>query len=85
MIDNQYGFIDKNGNQVIPLEYDYARGFSECGLAVVSKNGLVGAIDTNGNEVIPFIYQSISDFSADGVAWVVEGKKHGIIECTVQN
>ena len=61
----KYGFIDKSGNEVIPLKYDIVRDFS-CGIAIVGiadKNlktdsyGALGckwgAINKNGDEIIP--------------------------------
>ena len=33
---DKYGFVDKKGNIVVPLEYDYANSFDE-GLAAVVK------------------------------------------------
>jgi hypothetical protein len=71
-INRRYGFIDKSGNEVIPMQYDAVRDFS-CGLAIV---GIIdkslgrdsygsfgckwGAINKNGDEVIPIgKYQSV--------------------------
>ncbi|HMH32149.1 MAG TPA: WG repeat-containing protein [Puia sp.] len=65
---NRYGFIDKQGNLVIPCIYDLAIGFSE-GLARVKVKGLWGFIDKLGNVAIPLIYESLCDFS-EGLAAV---------------
>ena len=43
-----WGFINKNGEEVIPCRYDIAYDFSE-GLAVVWKDGLWGYVNKNGN------------------------------------
>ncbi len=48
----KYGFIDKTGEVVVPLEYDDAQNFSE-GLAVVEKDGKWGYIDKTGKVVVP--------------------------------
>ena len=72
------GFIDRNGNEVIPCIYDDASDFSE-GLAVIVKNGKYGFIDKNGNEVIPCIYDDASDFS-QGMARVKKRDKYGFID-----
>jgi len=70
--DNQYGFIDRDGNVVIPFMYDHAVHFSE-GLAYVSRGGTLeypssitypydggfgkyGFIDKTGEVVIPLEY-----------------------------
>ncbi len=48
----KYGYIDKNGDVVIPVQFDQALGFSE-GLAAVEKDGKWGFIDKNEDVVIP--------------------------------
>ena len=45
----QYGFVDEQGNEVVPLMYDDAWHFSE-GLAAVQLKGKWGFIDKKGNE-----------------------------------
>ena len=63
---NQYGYIVKEGNVVIPFEYGYAAPFSE-GLAYVSKGGALilddadedgkyGFINKTGEVVVPLVY-----------------------------
>lgn len=47
----KYGFIDKQGQITIPIDYDYCGDFSD-GLAVFEKNGKMGYLDKNGKEVI---------------------------------
>jgi len=49
-LKNKCGFIDKNGNEVIPLQYDGIWPF-ENGKAQVQLNGRIYYIDKNGNEV----------------------------------
>ncbi len=53
--NNKYGFINKKGEVVIPLEYDEIRSFSE-GLAGVLKGDKWGFIDKNNKTVIDFQY-----------------------------
>lgn len=49
----KYGFVDKDGKVVIPLEYDEIRSFSET-LAGVMKDGKWGFIDKNNQTIIAF-------------------------------
>lgn len=60
----KYGFIDKQGNTVIPCKYDWAGSFSE-GLARIELNGKYGFIDQQGNTVIPCKYDNAGFFSED--------------------
>ncbi len=69
----RYGFINTDGDEIIPLIYTFASDFSD-GLAIVEKNKGVsssregrkcGAINTQGLTVIPFDYDYISDFHED--------------------
>ena len=69
MSNNKWGFIDKTGKKVIPLQYERAGYLSE-GLAPVRFNDKWGFIDKTGKEVIPFRYDYALDFSAEGIAHV---------------
>ena len=51
----KYGFINRSGKLVIPLEYDNIREF-EGELAPVAKQGKWGYIDKSGEEVISLLY-----------------------------
>jgi len=61
----KYGFMDKEGVEVIPCIYDDAGNFEE-GIVEVKKNGMWGIIDKAGRERLPFIYEDIDDISLDG-------------------
>lgn len=60
---NVYGFIDRKGNEVVPLMYANARSFTKVGLAAVSlcenSKCQYGFIDTNGRVVTPFEYYDV--------------------------
>ena len=75
--NGKYGFIDKEGKEIISCKYDEAIGFNE-GLAVVKKDGKYGFLDKKGKEVIPFIYSSANAFS-NGLSAVGKDGKYGFI------
>jgi hypothetical protein len=66
-----YGFIDINGNKVIPAEYTGFSGFKE-GISRVSQtiNGKTkyGYINTKGEILVPFDEYKISGVFSDGMA-----------------
>ena len=79
-LNGKYGFIDKSGNEVIPLKYDNAGSFSE-GRARVKLNGKYGFIDKSGNEVIPCKYDDfLSNSFSDGTVPVKLNGKYGFID-----
>jgi hypothetical protein len=77
-LNGKYGFIDKDGKEVIPLKYEYARNFSE-GLATVELNGKWGYIDKTGTEVIPVKYENAFNFNK-GTGIVGLNGKYGFID-----
>ncbi len=72
--DNKFGYVDLNGEVIIPLKYDQLEPFSE-GLAVAGRidynagHPKYGYINPQGEIVIPLIYGKAGDFS-EGVATV---------------
>ena len=76
--NDKWGYIDKNGKEVIPCKYDCAYAFSE-GLAIVGMDCEFGFIDKNGKEVIPYKYDWANDFS-EGLAIVGIDGKYGFID-----
>ncbi len=79
--DRKSGYIDTNGQLVVPQIYQYAYHFSE-GLAVVGKTDIQwGFIDKEGNEVIPCDYTWASGFS-EGLAPVQMNDKWGYVDKT---
>lgn len=55
--DEKFGFINRQGEEIIPLIYDCATSFSE-GVACVFKGDSCGYIDTNGKTVVDFKYDA---------------------------
>ena len=48
-VDDMYGFIDKEGTEIIPLIYDCVRNFASNKLATVKRFGEYNAVDLSGN------------------------------------
>jgi hypothetical protein len=81
-----FGFINKSGEEITPLEYDIVKPFSE-GLAIVGKNSYLtstievgkkyGFIDNTGKEITPIKYDEVKPFS-EGFAVVAIGENLGI-------
>ena len=74
--NDKCGFINTEGEVVIPCMYDNAWSFSE-GLAGVKENGKWGYINTKGEVVIPCIYDNADDFF-EGLAKVKQNDKGSI-------
>lgn len=55
-LGGKWGFINPNGDVVIPLQYKHAGNFSEGLAAVINSKDKVGFINQNGEVVIPFKY-----------------------------
>ncbi len=78
--DGKYGFVDKNGKDVVPPIYDDVQDFNE-GIAQVQKDGKYGFVDQTGKEVVPLIYDSVDSFN-DGLARVEKDGKYNFIDKT---
>ena len=80
LYDNgKWGFIDKEGKEVIPIKYDWVENFSE-GLAPVKLlNGKWGYIDKEGKVVIPIKYDDAWPFR-EGLALVKLNGKWSYID-----
>ncbi|MBX3012744.1 MAG: WG repeat-containing protein [Caldilineaceae bacterium] len=73
----QYGYIDRQGQVVIGMQFTAAESFQE-GLAAVQFGGQYGYIDRSGRFVIPPQFEAAKPFS-QGLAAVVLGGKTGYI------
>jgi hypothetical protein len=82
--DGKWGFIDKSGTLVIPLELDYGGAFQEGVRWIYDPyDGLYGAIDRSGEIRIPFEYDGLADKGfQEGLAWVRKEEKWGAIDKT---
>lgn len=70
-VPGKWGFIDKNGNTVIPFIYDVACSFVG-DYAAVTKDGKDGVIDRSGNTVVPFTDGKIYDSVDQGLYVIVD-------------
>lgn len=75
----RYGYLDKNGETVIPLIYTWGSYFRE-GMAVIERDGKRGYIDKSGTLVIPCEWDDAGNF-ADGLAFVVKEDDEGNGKC----
>jgi hypothetical protein len=94
VLGGKWGFIDVNGNEVVPCKYAYV-GYFHNGLAAVNmggktvvvnnrrgtKGGKWGYIDATGREIIPCKYDDVGVFN-DNRAWVKSKKSYGYIDET---
>jgi hypothetical protein len=80
-LNKKWGFVDRTGNEVVPLKYDNAMPFID-GLAAVCINGKWGYTDKTGNEVIPVKYDNVPPTFIDGLAAVYTDNKWGYIDRT---
>ena len=74
--NGKWGFIDKEGNEAIPFDYEYAYDFSEGACAVLK--GKCGYIDKQGQVIIPFNYSVAFKFH-NGIASVYVGNENTYI------
>jgi hypothetical protein len=57
--ERKFGFVDKNGKEVLSFVYSSASDFKN-GLAIISISDYAGLIDKTGKFIIPAIYRGIS-------------------------
>lgn len=77
-LEQLYGVIDKEGNEIVPCTYNSISSYCE-GRAVVKKNGKYGFINKQGQEIVPCIYDDVSCFS-EGLAVVRRNKLYGYVD-----
>ena len=78
-LNRLYGFIDKTGEEIIPLQYSdvrYPRFVG--GVAIVEMDNKYSLIDKIGNKLTDNLYDKIFDFHED-CAIAVLNKKEGAI------
>lgn len=81
-IGNKYGYINRTGKVVIPVQYEEANNFSE-GLAMVlveeNEKGKYGFIDKEGKIVITPQFEKAYYGFKEGMAPIKLGNKYGFI------
>ncbi len=78
----KFGFVDRSGNEIIPLKYNYAEPFSG-GLALVRSNSEWSFIDKTGKEIIPLTKRNLNAESfSGGLALIKSKRKYGFIDKT---
>lgn len=70
----KWGYIDNKGQFIIKPDFQFAMGYQDNGLAIVSKNDYMGVIDENGDFIIDPKYDYIEKFS-EGIA--IANNKNG--------
>lgn len=75
--DEKWGFINLNGELVIPFEYDEIQNFQN-NLAGVKKSNKWGFINKKGQLIIPLKYEEVASFH-EGLAAVKLNNKWGYI------
>jgi uncharacterized protein YfaP (DUF2135 family) len=73
----KWGFIDRSGNIVIPIQYDSVSVFID-GVSRVSNGGKLGLIDESGRTLLPIAYDEIGEFS-DDIAYVRQNDRIGFV------
>ena len=76
-LDGQHGFVNEQGNEVVPLKYNNAGNFHE-GLGPVLKDKW-GFVDQQGEEVIPLKYDEVW-FFREGFAEVKLNGQWGYLD-----
>lgn len=76
--NQKWGYLNLDGSQAIPQQFDHAGDFSE-DMAVALRDGKAGYIDHAGKVVIPFQFDWAGDFD-QGIAPVRQADRSGFID-----
>jgi hypothetical protein len=79
MRHEKWGFINKSGEEVIPLQFHYTDEFSGGRAIVRNEKELHGAIDEHGNLVIDYQFPALTNFEK-GYARFGDLKTWGLID-----
>lgn len=78
MLGDKFGYINEEGQEVIPLVFENAT-FFENNVASVKLDGKWGVIDRDGNQIIGFKYNYLGTFN-NGITVAKKGKRWGVID-----
>jgi len=76
----KWGYINAQGEMVIPPKFEKVESFAANGLAQVFQNGKWGYINARGEMVIPPGFAEAESFAANGLAMFGENGKYGYID-----
>ena len=80
-LNNKYGVIDKNENEIVPCYYDSISVWGE--FIYIENRNLYGIINKNGLQILPCIYEEVYDIHNTyeyGFIAVVKNKKYGFLD-----
>jgi len=78
--NDKWGFIDKKGNEIVPIKYQDALPFKD-GWGKVKSNEKWGAVDKSGAEIVPTRYDEVFHINlTEGLAKVKLNKKWGAVD-----
>jgi hypothetical protein len=63
----RWGFINRKGEAVTPLEWDQTQGFNGRGRACVAVNNKWGVINAKGDLIVPLYFNHLSGFDGKGM------------------
>ena len=75
--NGKWGYVNKEGKEVIPVIYDQIRDYFFKGICEAMREGKYGFVNTEGKEVIPFIYDfvSLSNVGEGSIMAYLNGKR----------
>lgn len=76
--DGLYGYLDRNGKEIVPFIYEEAFDFSD-GFAQVKLDGKMGYINARGERIGECVYDDCKPFH-DGYAGVMQGGLWGLMD-----
>lgn len=74
------GYVDRQGNIVVPCKYEIAFPFSN-GIGKVGKGDKYGLVDSTGKEIVPVKYDEITLWTGD-IYRLRNGDKYGLVSNT---
>lgn len=76
---NKYGYINKEGKEIIPFKFMNAYNFNQYGLAIITEEGGYGIINSEGTYIVNAEYSLTNPYS-EGRSIYVENTSMGILD-----